>query len=205
MNTTKLYNLLTENENAFKKDGNYITYQIYDEILGMVKEEIAKEAEKAAGRKPNIRNAVKKFVGTETWRPALAKASIQELNGKTYYGYCDGYKLAWSPIDFGFGVNEEFQGLNWKNILNNAKNPRTIPIDKAKVIECIKTHRKGDRKITICGPYDWECDFSADFLKAAIDFTETEEMYIDLETVNGPVYFHNEKEDRHALVLPLRR
>lgn len=198
MNTTKMYQVLTENK-------AYIREDVYDILLGMVNEELAKEVEKAAGRKPNIRNAVKKFLGDD-FRPMLTRASIQEIDGKTYYGYCDGFKLAWSPIDFGLGVNEKHETFNWTGILNNRiKNPGTVTVNKADVIECIKTHDKRNRVITVYHPEGWNCDFNADYLKAAMDFTETEEMYIDLETVNGPVYFHNEKEDRHALVLPIRR
>lgn len=208
MNTTRLYNLLTENENAFKKDGNYITYQVYDEILGMVREEIAKEAEKAAGRKPVIRNAVKKFLSKDDIRTFLTKASIQEINGKQYYGYCDGFKLAWSTIDFGYGVNDLGMGLNWKSILEGYgnKNPYTIQINKADVIEYIKTHKTERRKIyTLHGPDGYEIDLNAEYLKACLDFTETTEVIVDLNTTQGPVFFHNDTEDRHALCLPIRR
>lgn len=208
MNTTKMYKLLTDNEQAFKQDGNYITYQVYDELLGMVREELAKEAEKSAGRKPNVRNAVKKFLGDDV-RPYLQKANIQELNGKTYYGYCDGFKLAWSPVDFNLGVNENGQGLNWKRLLEDYGNKaRTaVTINKADVIQFIKEHR-GERHpspYTIRTESGYEMDFNPEYLKNCMDFTETTTIYIEEGHYCNPAFFHNEKEDRHALVLPVRR
>ena len=211
MNTTKLYNLLTENENAFKKDGNYITYQVYDEILGMVKEEIAKEAEKAAGRKPNIRNAVKKFLGNDS-RPTLQKAQVFEMDGKTWYGYCDGFKLAWCPIDFGFGTETE-RPLNVKAIIPHKFND-VVPITtelKTELKAWIKTHKKGEIRhgkripFTITYPNGNYIDLDPDFLEACIDFTEATEMITDFNANgNNPVFFYG-KEDRNALCLPVRR
>ena len=88
MNTRKLYQIITENKGA-------ILEPVYSELLGMVKEELAKEAEKEAGRKPVIRNAVKQFIRKDLVRPNLTVANVQEIDGVKYYGYCDGYKLAW--------------------------------------------------------------------------------------------------------------
>lgn len=207
MNTTRMYKLLTDNEQAFKRDGNYITYQVYDELLGMVREELAKEAEKSAGRKPNVRNAVKKFLGDSS-RPYLQKASVQEINGKTYYGYCDGFKLAWSPVDFNLGVNENGTGMNWKTILEGYGNrARTaVIINKVDVIQFIKEH-KGERRpvYTIRTESGHEVDFNPEYLKNCMDFTETTTIYVDENSYSVPAFFHNEEEDRHALVLPVRR
>lgn len=202
MNTTELYEVITSNQNRMDAD-------VYDLLLGMVREEIAKESEKAAGRKANVRTAVKKFISKDNTRTILTKASIQEIDGKKYYGYCDGYKLAWSTIDFGFGVNDDLESFKWKTILESrytAKNPYTITIDKADLIAHIKEHKKDYRPVyTLHGPDGYEIDFNPDYLKACIDFTETTEVIVDLNTTQGPVFFHNEKEDRHALALPVRR
>ena len=212
MNTAKLYTLLTENEDAFKKNGNYVTYQVYDEILGMVKEEIAKEAEKAAGRKPNIRNAAKKFLSKDDTRPSLQKANIQEVNGTTYYAYIDGFKMCWSPIDFGFGVTDN--PINWKAIIDVRFND-VLPITtelKTELKEFIKTHPKSGRgswsrrdPFRIVYPNGNYIDFNPDYLQACIDFTEATELITDFDGHgNNPVLFHG-KEDRHALCLPVRR
>jgi hypothetical protein len=199
MNTTKLYQIITENKNGIEAG-------VYDVLLGIVKEEIAKEAEKSAGRKPNVRSAVKKFLGDE-YRPYLQKASIQEINGKTYYGYCDGFKLAWSPVDFNLGVNENGTGMNWKNLLDSYGNKaRTaVTINKADVIQFIKEHRGERCPYTIRTESGYEVDFNPEYLKNCMDFTETTTIYIEEDHHCAPAFFHNEAEDRHALVLPIRR
>jgi len=201
MNTTKFYEVITANENRMESD-------VYDLLIGMVREEIARESEKAAGRKASVRNAVKKFIG-DSYRPYLQKASIQELNGKKYYGYCDGFKLAWSTVDFGFGVNDPVDSFKWNTILENQympKKPCTIQINKADLIQFIKENKKTYRPVyTLIGPDGYEIDFNPNYLKACIDFTETTEVIVDLNSCQGPAFFHNEKEDRHALVLPIRR
>lgn len=202
MNTTKLYRLITENKRL-------IMEPVYTELLGMVNEEIAKESEKAAGRKPVTRNAVKKFLGKDDYRPTLKKANIQEINGIKYYGYCDGFKLAWSPVDFGFGEAEEYCTLKWKTLLENyGRMNVTIPITKEMKEELITTLKtktgRTDRKIFTLHGNGYDRDFNADYLKACIDFTEATEIKINTNQPNGPVIFDG-IEDRHALVLPVRR
>ena len=44
MNTTTFYEVITANK-------NHMETEVYDLLLGMVREELAKEAEKSAGRK----------------------------------------------------------------------------------------------------------------------------------------------------------
>lgn len=212
MNTTKMYEILTENENHFTRHDDYYLTEVYKELLGMIREEIAKEAEKAAGRKPNIRNAVKKFISKDDTRPVLQKAQVFEMDGKTYYGYCDGFKLAWCPIDFGFGTETE-RPLNVQAIIHHKFND-VIPITpelKAELKAWIKTHKKGETRhgkreaFTITYPNGNYIEFDPDFLEACIDFTEATEMITDFNANgNNPVFFYG-KEDRNALCLPIRR
>ena len=202
MNTTKLYQIITENKNGIEAG-------VYDVLLGIVKEELAKECEKAAGRKANVRNSVKKFIDKSGYRDYLTKGNIQVINGTTYYGYCDGFKLAWSPIDFGFGTVEGTgNALQWDQIINyRYKNPGTVEINKADVIEHIKKYKGQKAPYTVEYGNGMSIDLNPDFLKACMDFTEVTTMTVDLgnDSGNYPVFFHNDKEDRHAMCLPIRR
>lgn len=210
MNTKRLYTLLKDNEEMFKTSENYYLMQFYEEVLGMVNEDIAKEAEKSAGRKPNVRNAVKQFLSKDDTREVLQRANVQVINGTTYYGYCDGFKLAWSPIDFGFGVNDEIKGLKWESIINIQYRGEKgiIPIDaklKEDLAVFFKTHKKSERvPYTLHGKDGYEIDVNPYYLKACIDFTDASEMIVDLGSHCAPIVMYG-KEDRNALVLPIRR
>lgn len=208
MNTSKLYELFKSNEEQFKACENYYLMQFYEEAFGMVKEEIAKEAEKSAGRKPNVRNAVKQFLGDDT-RPVLKRANIMDIDGVTYYGYCDGFKLAWSPIDFGFGVNTPEESLKFGNIINvTYSNKGTIPVDdkfKTDLAMFLKTHKRSERMpYDIQGENGYTIRVNPYYLKACLDFTEATEIIVDFDSQVKPLVMYG-KEDRNALCLPIRR
>ena len=201
MNITKLYTLITDNKEL-------IAEGVYNELLAMVNEEIAKEAEKQAGRKPNVRNAVKKFLGDDT-RPILKQANVMTIDGVTYYGYCDGFKLAWSPIDFGFGVNTPEQSLKFDRVINIAYrgDKGTVKVDdkfKTALNIALKTTAK-DRI-----PFEIDCGkghtilVNAKYLKACLDFTEATEIIVDMGSEANPIVMYG-KEDRNALCLPIRK
>jgi hypothetical protein len=199
MNTSRLYQVITENQASIRED-------VYDILLGMVNEELAREAEKAAGRKPITRNAVKKFLSKDNYRKFLQKGNIQVINGTTYYGYCDGYKLAWSPIDFGFGVVDEIEAFKWKSVVDGTnKNTTVVPFTKEMKTELnliLKT--KKDRPIYTFKVEDFEVDVNAEYLKAALDFTEATEVRLNTRNYCNPIVMDG-IEDRHALILPIRR
>ena len=202
MNTAKLYRLITENRGAIRED-------VYSALFEIVNEEIAKEAEKKAGRKANVRNAVKKFLGDDS-RPILKRANVVDIDGVTYYGYCDGFKLAWSPIDFGFGVNTPEESLKFTNVINIKYRGEkgTIKADaefKKNLNIAIKTAE--DRyKI----PFDLVCAngniirVNAKYLQACLDFTEADEIIVDMDSEVNPIVMYG-KENRNALCLPIRR
>lgn len=202
MNTSKLYKVITENRANMSP-------LVYEELLGMVNEEIAKEAEKKAGRKPNVRNAVKKFLGDDS-RPILKKANVVDIDGVTYYGYCDGFKLAWSPIDFGFGVNTPEQSLKFEHVINiNYRGDKGIvkaDADfKKKLNIAIKTAEDRYRII-----FDIDCGkghtirVNAKYLQACLDFTEADEIIVDMGSEASPIVMYG-KENRNALCLPIRK
>jgi len=201
MNTTKFYEVITANENRMESD-------VYDLLIGMVREEIARESEKAAGRKANIRNAAKKMLSKDTTRMYLTKTQVRTINGKKYYAQIDGFRMSWSPIDFGFGTVEEFESINFERIIDyRYKNPGTVKVNKADVIQFIKEHRNDRTPFKIDYGNGNYILLNPHYLKDAIDFTESNELVVDLDNEFGnyPVMLHNEKEDRHALVLPIRR
>ena len=101
----KLYKLLTDNKEL-------IAEPVYTDLLHLATEALAIKAEKQAGRKANIRSAVKKFLGKDNSRPALEKAHMFTYKDEKYFAYCDGFKMCWSKNDFGFGVNDKADTLN---------------------------------------------------------------------------------------------
>lgn len=202
MNTAKLYRLITENRGAIRED-------VYSALFEIVNEEIAKEAEKKAGRKANVRNAVKKFLGDDS-RPILKRANVVDIDGVTYYGYCDGFKLAWSPIDFGFGVNTPEESLKFTNVINIKYRGEkgTIKADaefKKNLNIAIKT---AENRYRI--PFDLVCAngniirVNAKYLQACLDFTEADEIIVDMDSEANPIVMYG-KENRNALCLPIRR
>lgn len=208
MNTTKLLNLVMETEAACKE--NYNAYKAYLELYNMITDEIGKEAEKAAGRKPNIRNAAKNFLSKDNFRPVLQKAQYFELDGVPYYGLCDGFRLAWSKYDFGFEVEKE-RPINVTTLVDvnarNLKNPEIITVDKAEVIRTIKEAKAaGERRIvyTLVRANGTTILVNANYLKDALDFTETDEIFVDGEAENKPVYLYG-KDDKNAPILPIRK
>lgn len=208
MNTSKLYELFKANEEQFKACDNYYLMQFYEEAFGMVKEEIAKEAEKSAGRKPNVRNAIKQFFGDNT-RPVLQKTQVQEIDGVTYYGYCDGFKLAWSPIDFGFDKATPEESIKFGGIINvTYSNKGTIPVDdkfKTDLAMFLKTHKRSERMpYDIQGENGYTIRVNPYYLKACLDFTEATELIVDFDSQSKPIVMYG-KEDRNALCLPIRR
>lgn len=203
MNTAKLYRLIADNRGAIRED-------VYAELFEIVNEEIAKEAEKKAGRKANVRNAVKKFLSKDESRPILKKANVLEIDGVTYYGYCDGFKLAWSPIDFGFGVNTPEESLKFGNVLNikYRGEKSSVKVDtefKTNLNIAIKTATDRYRI-----PFDIDCGeghiirVNAKYLQACLDFTEADEIVVDMGSEANPLVMYG-KEDRNALLLPIRR
>lgn len=212
MNTKKFYTVLTENKFYFYNSDNYYLKNCYETLLAMINEEIAKEAEKSAGRKPVVRNAVKKFLSKDCTRPMLTKGHKVEIDGTTYYGYLDGFKLCWSPIDFGFGIAEPENTIQFANVIKQTyRNKGTIAItdDLKKNLNIhLKTVSAYDYRRTpfiIDGPNGYTIQVNADYLKACIDFTDAKEMIVDLENNgNGPIIL-NGVEDRHALLLPIRK
>ena len=203
MNTTKLYRVVTENKANMSPS-------VYEELMGMINEEIAKEAEKSAGRKPNVRNAVKKFLATDDSRPALKKAHLMDIEGTTYYGYCDGYKLAWSPIDFGFGVNEPENTIKFGNVMNaKFRGERgIIKADKQFKTNLDIAIKTAEVRYRI--PFDIDCGngnvirVNAKYLKACLDFTEADEIVVDMGSEATPIFMYG-KENRNALCLPIRK
>lgn len=203
MNTAKLYRLLTENKEL-------ILEPVYSELLGMVNEELAKEAEKQAGRKPVIRNAVKQFIDKSGIRPCLTMANVQELNGITYYGYCDGHKLAWSQIDFGLGIADKANSLDWTKVINvYHERLGDIPVTEELLKDLnlfIKTQPKDKwrRKPYALKGYDgFVVHVNAKYLKACLDFSGAHEIIVDLADPNKPILMHGD-DDRHAMLLPIR-
>lgn len=203
MNTSKFYKVITENKAL-------MDISVYEELLAMVNEEIAKEAEKSAGRKPNVRNAVKKFLSADDSRPILKRANVMDIDGVTYYGYCDGFKLAWSPIDFGFGVNTPEESLKFDKILdiNYRGEKGIIPITKEFKASIISTLKTAHTRYRV--PFDIDCGnghtvrVNADYLKSCIDFTEADEIIVDMGSDANPLVLHG-KENRNALLLPIRK
>ena len=201
MNTTTFYEVITANK-------NHMETEVYDLLLGMVREELAKEAEKSAGRKANVRNAAKRMLSKDPTRPSLNKTQTRVIDGVTYYAQIDGFRMSWSPIDFGFGTVDEIESINFERIIDfKYRNRGTVTINKADVIQFIKEHRSdrtpyrvdyGNSNYILLNPH---------YLKDALHFTESNELVVDLDNEFGnyPVMLHNEKEDRHALVLPIRR
>lgn len=208
MNTTKLLNLVMETEAACKE--NYNAYKAFLELCNMITDELGKEAEKAAGRKPNIRNAAKNFLGKDDFRPVLKKAQYFELDGVPYYGLCDGFRLAWSKNDFGFEVEKE-RPLNVTAIIDvngrNIRNAEIITVEKADVIRTIKEAKANkERRIvyTLVRANGTTILVNANYLKDALDFTETNEIFVDGEKDAAPVYLYG-KDDKNALILPIRK
>lgn len=201
MNTTKLYQIITENRNGIEAG-------VYDILLGIVKEELAKECEKAAGRKANVRKAAERMLSKDQTRPYLTKTQVRTINGVKYYAQIDGFRMSWSPIDFGFGTCEENESINFERIIDfKYKNRGTVTINKADVIQFTKEHRSDRTPYRVDYGNGNYILLNPRFLKDAMDFTETNELVVDLDNEFGnyPIMLHNEKEDRHALVLPIRR
>ena len=178
-----------------------------NEILQMIDEEIAKEAEKKAGRKPVIRNAIKKFLSKDNSRPILQKANVRIIDGVKYYGYCDGFKLAWSPIDFGFGESAPEESFKFETLVKDVnKATKVVKITPEFKKRLAETFIKAGTRYRVV--FDVECDdgmivrLNADYLKSCIDFTNASEMLIS--TPSAPVYFIGE-DNRNALCLPIRR
>ena len=202
MNTAKLYKVITENRANMSPS-------VYTELLGMVNEELAKEAEKQAGRKPNVRNAVKKFLGDDS-RPVLKQANVINIDGVTYYGYCDGFKLAWSPIDFGFGVNTPEQSLKFDKIINIQYRGKRgiVKADKKFKTDLAVAIKTAPIRYRI--PFDIDCGkghvirVNANYLKACLDFTEADEIIVDMGSEATPIVMYG-KENRNALCLPIRK
>ena len=211
MNTTKLYAMLKENEDNFKNADNYYLSKFYEEAFAMVKEDIAKQAEKSAGRKANVRNAVKKFLSYDNARPILQKAQVMDIDGVTYYGYCDGFKLAWSPIDFGFDKATPEESIKFDKIINVQYRGEkgTVPVTKefrTALKMAIKTNTdryRGARFEIDCGDGHTVL-VNAKYLEACLDFTEADEIIVDMGYDGAPIIMHG-KEDRNALLLPIRK
>ena len=208
MNTTKLYQIITENRNGIEAG-------VYDILLGIVKEELAKECEKAAGRKANVRKAAERMLSKDPTREYLTKTQVRTINGVKYYAQIDGFRMSWSTIDFGFGTCEENMSINFERIIEyRYKNPGTVKVNKADLMNHIKTMKYSDYACHGIVPYTikfgngCEIDLNPKYLKDALDFTETDELTVDFGVKGAgayPVMLHNIKEDRHALVLPIRR
>ena len=221
MNFTTLYHKIQDNK-------AYICEPVYSELLAMVNEELAKEAEKAAGRKANIRAAVKQFLDNpKTMRLPLLHGHRFTYNGKDYIGYLDGYKMAWSSVDFGFGINGEneckdLMPIQCASIIDyKFKNKVTIPIDgefRQALALHIKKFKKSEVytrtgkllgqgcfiiKVITENNEQIVYSFNPYFLKPCLDFTDATEMILDGATNHAPVFFFG-ADDRNALCLPVR-
>ena len=207
MNTTKLYQIITENKNGIEAG-------VYDVLLGIVKEELAKECEKAAGRKANVRKAAERMLSKDQTRTYLTKTQVFTWNDETYYAQIDGFRMCWSKIDFGF-EKEIDNPINCERIIDfRYKEPGIVKVNKADLMNHIKTMKYSDYACHGIVPYTikfgngCEIDLNPKYLKDALDFTETDELTVDFGVKGAgayPVMLHNVKEDRHALVLPIRR
>lgn len=210
MNTAKLYALFKDNEEQFKTSENYFLMKFYEEAFAMVSEEIAKEAEKSAGRKASVRNAIKQFLGKDDYRPVLKKTQVMEIDGVTYYAYCDGFKLAWSPIDFGFEKATPEESIKFDRIIDTQFRGEkgTVKVDTAfKTALNMRIKTAEDRHRII---FEIDCgngqtiDVNARYLKACLDFSEADEIVIDLGSTASPIFMYG-KEGRNALCLPIRK
>ena len=160
------------------------------------------------GRRPNLKNVVKKFLSADETRPFLSKAHMQEIDGVTYYAYCDGFKLAWSPIDFDFGVNESEHTIRFGNLINTVQRKRgVVAIDtafKTALETFIKEHKKRERLPFVVDYKGYTIHVNPYYLKACLDFTEATELVIDIGNECAPLFMYG-KENRNALVLPIRK
>lgn len=182
------------------------------ELLELLENEITEKYKKRG----TIKSIVKKFLyeGENDKLVRLKKANKLTINSTDYYAYIDGFKMAWSTMDYGFGVNEPNNTYDWEPLINVIKNPIEIPItdelingmysaifqDEVLNDEVLNNEKCG---YIIRGPNGYEIKVNPIYLKTCIDFTEASKLIADANTNSKPIILYG-KEDRNALLQPIR-
>lgn len=196
----RIYKLIHDNKDC-------IDESFKDELLGLLENEITEKYKKRG----TIKSIVKKFLyeGENDKYVRLKKANKLTINSTDYYAYSDGFKMAWSTMDYGFGVNEPNNTCDWEPLINEIKNPIEIPITD-ELINGMYSAIFQDEALNdencgyiIRGPNGYEIKVNPYYLKACIDFTEASELIADANTNSKPIILYG-KEDRNALLLPIR-
>lgn len=196
MQAAELYDFVILNADKF--DDRFLNC----DLIPSIKKAIDKEEKRKRKRGTYSSAAVKRFLG----EGILKNANKLTINDNEYYVYTDGYKLAWSPINYGFDKNE-INTIYLESLIPKFKNPEIIPITdemRSELSNILKTHKvsKNYGAYTIKAPGGKITQVNPEHLKACMDFTGAKEMIVDIDGYSKPVLFHGDN-DHHALLLPV--